>query len=418
MPTRAAGLDRLAAFVPAAGDYSRERNRAIPPYSAVSRLSPYVRHRLILEQELVAAAIDAHGPVRADKLVSEVLWRTYWKGWLEQRPQVWQDWLARLGPDLDGLGADGRDGYLAATSGRTGIDCFDAWIRELITTGYLHNHARMWLASIWIFTLRLPWTLGAAFFLRHLLDGDPASNTCSWRWVAGLHTKGKHYLARAENIARWTNGRFNPVGQLDESARPLVETGLDLDPRPIPEPAEPDRDAPSGLLLTPEDLTPERSPLAGRPIRGIAAIPVEAPTGTADRPDRMEPSQSPLVRGFTNGALTDALSRAGEAFRAPVEHPGDGDWLAAAEAWASGLDVHQILSLDAPVGPWRDQLDRLAPRLASRGIRLASVRRPWDAQLWPLARKGYFPFRERAMTGTGPTPLLSDLLSRNEAPAR
>jgi deoxyribodipyrimidine photo-lyase len=66
-------------------------------------------------------------------------------------------------------------------------------VQELVETGYLHNHARMWFASIWIFTLRLPWELGADFFLRHLLDGDAASNTLSWRWVAGLHTKGKHY---------------------------------------------------------------------------------------------------------------------------------------------------------------------------------------------------------------------------------
>jgi deoxyribodipyrimidine photo-lyase len=78
---------------------------------------------------------------------------------------------------------------------------FDDWAQELVATGYLHNHARMWFASIWIFTLRLPWELGADFFLRHLIDGDPASNTLSWRWVGGLHTPGKTYLATADNIA-------------------------------------------------------------------------------------------------------------------------------------------------------------------------------------------------------------------------
>ncbi len=76
-----------------------------------------------------------------------------------------------------------RRAYERAVEGRTGIDGFDDWARQLVETGWLHNHTRMWFASIWIFTLRLPWALGAAFFLRHLLDGDPASNTLSWRWV-------------------------------------------------------------------------------------------------------------------------------------------------------------------------------------------------------------------------------------------
>ena len=71
----------------------------------------------------------------------------------------------------------------------------------------MHNHARLWFASIWIFTLKLPWELGAAFFLEHLHDGDPASNTLSWRWVAGLHTKGKNYVASADNIEKFTDGK-------------------------------------------------------------------------------------------------------------------------------------------------------------------------------------------------------------------
>ena len=91
---------------------------------------------------------------------------------------------------------------------RSGIPAMDAWTSELIETGYLHNHARMWYASIWIHTLKLPWTLGAEFFLRNLLDGDVASNTLSWRWVAGLHTVGKFYLAQKSNICKFTAGRL------------------------------------------------------------------------------------------------------------------------------------------------------------------------------------------------------------------
>jgi deoxyribodipyrimidine photo-lyase len=119
-----------------------------------------------------------------------------------------------------------RTAYAQAVEGRTGIAAFDTFACDLVRHGYLHNHARMWFASIWIFTLKLDWELGADFFLRHLRDGDAASNTLSWRWVAGLHTKGKTYLARADNIARFTAHR--PDGPLTaeglaEEAEPLTE---------------------------------------------------------------------------------------------------------------------------------------------------------------------------------------------------
>ena len=78
------------------------------------------------------------------------------------------------------------DGLAAASAGLTGIDFLDAWMRELVATGYLHNRARMWMAAIRIFTLRLRWKAGADLFMRDLHDGDPAPKTVSWRWVAGL----------------------------------------------------------------------------------------------------------------------------------------------------------------------------------------------------------------------------------------
>ncbi|MGD9294497.1 MAG: FAD-binding domain-containing protein, partial [Roseobacter sp.] len=232
-PKRSAALERLSAFAPNAGRaYAARRNFDLGPgnHVHVSMLSPYLRCRLLTEEEVLQCVLGRHGYAAAEKFVQEVCWRTYWKGWLELRPGIWdacrQD-LKRAWNDVQtqsGLRVRWED----ACHGSTGIDCFDAWAKELVSTGYLHNHARMWFASIWVFTLRLPWTLGAAFFLRHLLDGDPASNTLSWRWVAGLQTEGKHYLARAENIARYTRGRFNPRGLLDESAAPLSEHGADV----------------------------------------------------------------------------------------------------------------------------------------------------------------------------------------------
>ena len=99
---------------------------------------------------------------------------------------------------------------------KTGIKCFDSWTEELIETGYLHNHARMWYASIWIFTLQKSWQSGAFFFKDNLIDWCPASNTLGWRWVAGLHTIGKHYVAMENNINFFTNLKFNPQKQINE----------------------------------------------------------------------------------------------------------------------------------------------------------------------------------------------------------
>ena len=78
----------------------------------------------------------------------------------------------------------------------------------------------MWFASIWIFTLNLPWELGARFFMKYLFDGDAASNTLSWRWVAGIQTQGKNYLARESNIRKFTNQRYMNTS-LNENALPL-----------------------------------------------------------------------------------------------------------------------------------------------------------------------------------------------------
>ncbi len=257
-PTRAAALARLAAFLPRAGStYAADRNRDLPGHHAVSTLSPYIRHRLLTEEDVIADVRAHHGPHDAQKFLAEVHWRTYWKGWLELRPQVWRDYQQGVRAALNRTATESglRDQWQAACEGRTGIDAFDHWAHELAATGYLHNHARMWFASIWIFTLRLPWELGADFFLRHLLDGDPASNTLSWRWVGGLHTPGKTYLATADNIAKNTDGRFAPQG-LATSAFALPATPI---PAPKPAPLGDDwgRAHRTALILHEDDLSPD-----------------------------------------------------------------------------------------------------------------------------------------------------------------
>ena len=200
--TRAAGLDRLGAFVPLMGRaYADGRNTDRGPEreASTSALSPYLRRRLVLEREVVEATYAAHGQIGADKFVQEVFWRSYFKGHLETHPAVWANYRSLVVQGRNQLAtASGlRRVYNDAVLGRTGIDGFDDWARELAETNWLHNHARMWFASIWIFTLRLPWALGAVFFMRHLIDGDPASNTLSWRWVdvgsEVIHTKIHRY---------------------------------------------------------------------------------------------------------------------------------------------------------------------------------------------------------------------------------
>ena len=198
-------------------EYAKKRNFDHGPsaHQNVSGLSKYISHRVLSEYELIRQVLSLHKYQTVEKFIQEVLWRIYWKGWLEIRPSVWTEFVQM--PAKEG------DKYLnAALNGETGIECFDSWVAELKTTNYLHNHARMWFASIWIFTLRLPWQLGARFFLKHLADGDSASNTLSWRWVAGLQTKGKQYQATSQNIEFYTSGRFK--GSLpNESACPKIE---------------------------------------------------------------------------------------------------------------------------------------------------------------------------------------------------
>jgi len=227
--TRTAAIERLEAFVRGGlRHYATSRNADLGPTdrSNVSTLSPYLSHRLILETDVLRAVLERYSLSQAEKFVQEVFWRGYFKGWLEHHPTVWFAYRQSVLSLRDELERDRslKSRYESAIAGQTGIGCFDAWARELAAEGYLHNHARMWFASIWVFTLDLPWQLGADFFLRRLLDGDAASNTLGWRWVAGLHTRGKTYLARPDNIRKYTVGRFNPdPSLLASAAEPLVE---------------------------------------------------------------------------------------------------------------------------------------------------------------------------------------------------
>ncbi len=387
--SRAAGLSRLEEFSgEAALRYQKQRNFDLGPdrRDNVSMLSPFLRHRLILEREVLLSVLARHSATAVSRYVEEVFWRAYYKGWLEQRPTVWSTYRADVGRLLTRLDADKAllERYETAVAGRTGIDCFDVWARELVDTGYLHNHTRMWFASIWVFTLELPWQLGADFFYRHLVDGDPASNTLSWRWVCGLHTRGKTYLARASNISKCTDNRFHPRG-LSPVAEPLTEA-VAHSLKPLPTAQVAPRGERYGLLITEEDCNPESLALHSEP----AAI---ATTSSVEHRSPLPVGQ--IARAFTLAALEDTEQRAAGHFGLAVDSLAGDDLAGALLDWAGANDLYQIVTAYCPVGPAAERLAAAREKLLQKGIRLVQLRRGDDSRAWPHATAGYFKLKLR-----------------------
>jgi deoxyribodipyrimidine photo-lyase len=397
LASRTAGLAQLKQFIQngrAGRRYERERNTDFGEgqHANVSRLSPFIRHRLILETEVLAQTLLTEHPLDAEKFIQEVCWRSYWKGWLEQHPIVWQQYCEQRNA-LDQLDPIRSKAITNATAARTGIECFDAWVNELVATGYLHNHSRMWFASIWIFTLRLPWQAGADFFMQHLCDADAASNTLSWRWVAGLQTKGKHYVARPDNITRYTNGRFPAPTQLVQNALCLTQEHLEIATPSATNgwglfcklatkasanlPVNED----SILLLHDEDLLPE-SFAQLRKVSGLIVF-----HSSAQR------SLKPLGQAsqkFVTKALADARARVMSHWSIEASCVID---CADPSLLKQKIDQHLLLAGKPivtpwiPVGPTRDALKH-------SGVSPTEyLLRPWDARSWPYASKGFFNFK-------------------------
>ena len=385
--SRAAALAKLERFIPIAEHYARDRNHVIPGHPSVSRLSPAIRHRLITEEEVVSAVLRVHAFSRVEKFVQEVYWRRYWKSWLSLRPEVWSDFLR----DLDAIGEN--PAVRRIEESQTGNRVIDHFANELVTTGYLHNHARMWFAAWWVHEARLPWQSGAAFFFRHLLDGDPASNTLSWRWVAGLQTPGKTYLARRGNLEK----------HLAPELRDSLSDGLAafenpqaLEPQACVKPPvtrkefQADGLSPSmvtGLWIHEEDLALETS-LVGQ--QTFAAIAV---TADADGWNRHQfPSTK---RQWISDALRDAATRAELIWKTPTSLETQLPHADALLRWAKSLKLQQVVALRPEVGPLHDSLPLLRAVLTKEGIRLALLDRPEDLRVRPFATGGFFQFWER-----------------------
>jgi deoxyribodipyrimidine photo-lyase len=385
--TRQAGLDLLSKFSPQAGpDYARGRNFDFGPNQprAVSGLSPFVRRRLVTEQELITEVLKQHSADAAEKFIQEVFWRGYFKGWLEHRPEVWRRYKRNVMSYVDQLekNAGLARRYETAINAKTGIDCFDTWVSELIETGYLHNHARMWFASIWIYTLELPWELGADFFYRHLLDGDPASNTCSWRWICGLHTTGKTYLARASNIEQFTQSRFNPEGQLALNAPSMSEP-------PLTEMIAPNFKSAEliglryGLLMTEEDISIDSLGLSNRPAAIMALGSVTA---------RSVLPLSSRVEDFAPALVKDGAICIEKFYNMPCSVLTEDDWHQAINEWAKEYSLDYIVTPRLMIGPVRTRLQKAVMEL---NIPLFEISRTYDRLVTQFTKRGFFGLKKK-----------------------
>ena len=279
-PTHAAARARLAAVSP--GEYARTRNRLD---GRVTRLSPYVTHGLLTIPQALEDLGARHRLSLDDKLVFEFGWREFfhhaWRhlgdGILEDvRPPVWPGRYADAVPD-DVLEA------------RTGVPAVDSAVRELCETGWLHNHARMWLASYLVHLRKVSWRAGAGWMFGQLLDGDLASNHLSWQWVAGTFS-AKPYLFNADNVARYAPAGWHSPGtaidrsyaELEQIARHGADVGL-----------EPRREAGRFLARDGDGRAGAAPPqCGGEPIRPPAPI-AHPPEALLAALPRFEPSSAP-----------------------------------------------------------------------------------------------------------------------------
>ena len=383
---RAHALEHLQTFLLQAGeDYARERNfdMGAGAHNAVSCLSPWIRVRSLSEEAVARTVLSAHSLQEAEKFIQEVCWRTYWKGWLRQRPRVWDDYLAQLADARRNIG-NNRD-YQRAIEGTTDFQSFNKWVDELKATGYLHNHARMWFASIWIHTLKLPWVLGAALFMEHLLDGDCASNTLSWRWVAGLQTLGKSYAATSSNIQKFTRGRLGAGEQFSHA----IDLPADLSAHPkaidIKKMPPPDISEHTGLILTDDDLRAWECFDTAERFTAIAAV---FPTGVYN-----DHRVAAWVQDFRKALMLESLE---ESTTDPQKRVFiDQDLEAQVLRWAAENQLKEVVIAEPAVGFWSGLWPALKDALEGQGIRVVEFRRPWDEAFFPHAKKGFFNLKKQ-----------------------
>jgi hypothetical protein len=354
--------------------YGKMRNFDLEDKSKnnVSYLSPLVARGIITEQEIVKRVLKRHKFKDIEKFIYEVYWRSYWRGFLESHPKIYSDYKIDLKNLVEHTNLEN---YASAINGKTGIECFDFWVQELSLSGYLHNHVRMWFASIWIFTLKIPWQLGADFFIRNLLDADFASNTLSWRWVAGLHTKGKHYIAFPENIKKYTHNNFYPVDELNINPASISKKD-DYDIEPFKFNELKSTEKLSCLFIHENDLSFDiKSNFDFIIIQGSI------------HPNN---NRSDVVNDYVSSCLNKTLSNAKKKYSDKVF---SFDWNNSKELnlFLDKNNIQKISSSYPLISDLQRQIDRFFKAIDTK---LVYYNNDWDISVWPHCTKGFFKLKK------------------------
>ncbi|RFC46077.1 MAG: deoxyribodipyrimidine photo-lyase [Verrucomicrobia bacterium] len=402
--TRQDALNTWADFLPKVAAYAGARNSVQPGHENVSRLSACIRFRTLLEDEIIHDTLKTHSFRTAEKWLQEICWRRYWRGWLETHPQVWSLWRRQVRELKHVLPAETLARARAVSAARSGVDCMDKIARELLETGYLHNHARMWWASFWVHVEQLPWELGADFFFRHLLDADPASNTLSWRWVAGLQTPGKTYLVRLSNLEKYAPSylRENATGSerlADDivSARVIQDTATPGAQALVQYPTSFSQTSKRiGLWMHADDLSPEIGPL-----RDLAPAAIFSCISNSVYQANYHLSSQRIASLHT--VIRDGMERAQAHYGCPATVLAADDQAQALGVWARDQALTDVIAFAPMVGPTRDLLPRLKQQLEALKIPLTLIRRPSDTIAFSFATAGFFPFWQKMSRHLNPT---------------
>ena len=417
--SRASSKDKLSEFLPRLSEYASMRNYETKDLQNVSGLSPFINYRALGEWEVLDEVLKDYDQNRISKFIDELFWRSYWTGWMESHPKVWEDYIENLAK-LE-VHWKSKISYQEAIQGETELEIFNQWNQQLIESGYLHNHARMWYASIWIFTLKLPWQLGANHFLKHLLDGSESVNTLSWRWVAGLQTKGKAYFAREQNIKKYS---FRSVEGLRSLEIPSQLSIQDHETFPLVEISKLDEvdsvlnpslfESPMGLVLFPSDLIPEIGELHDAAFSSIAIF---------EDLNISKKLHSSVSHEFYKEIERDAIERISNHWYAEIvridgaEFPSAkynshtdnvgllckkrlysgafDDWVASVVGWAKQENLRSVCWYEPPIGYERENSKLLKFRLEQNGIVSKIIRRKWDELTFVHCQKGFFQFKKK-----------------------
>ena len=363
-------------------NYSSKRNYDFgdAKNNFVSYISPFIVKGVLSEREIISRVLRDNSYPQTEKFIQEIFWRTYWRGWLELREKVWYDFIA----DIKLLDNTTKN-YVSAISANTKIDCFNFWVIELKETGYLHNHTRMWFASIWIFTLKIDWQLGAMFFYNHLIDADSASNTLSWRWVAGLQTKGKTYRAWDENIKKYTGSKYYPQNLLSKSADPLPDNRL-YPPKDIQFNNSTTNLDNSGLIIFDENLSLNYIMNDNNKFNNILLQSSHySPLG----------EDSPIKINFNRKSLKECEKMIQINNSVQLDYIDfNKNYVDQVNKWSKKHKIELILFARPRVGIFKNIMNDI---LENSITKVSIIDRKWDVMYWPHCKKGFFNFKKNIL---------------------